>query len=222
MDQFTQFLNPEFLIKSFGLLGIFFIVFAESGLFFGFLFPGDSLLLTAGLFASRGDLNLILLIALSTIAAITGDTTGYWIGRKMGEKLFAKEESRFFKKSHLLKAQDFYNKHGGKTIVLARFMPFVRTFAPMVAGAAKMNYTAFLTYNVVGGLLWGAGLPFVGYGIGTYLRDRFTPEQVDKYFLLLVIAVIGLSVAPTAVHILKDKDSRKKLIHALSSFFSHR
>ena len=170
MDQFTQFLNPEFLIKSFGLLGIFFIVFAESGLFFGFFFPGDSLLLTAGLFASRGDLNLILLIALSTIAAITGDTTGYWIGRKMGEKLFAKEESRFFKKSHLLKAQDFYNKHGGKTIVLARFMPFVRTFAPMVAGAEKMNYTAFLTYNVVGGLLWGAGLPFVGYGIGTYLQ----------------------------------------------------
>lgn len=191
-----NYLNPEFLITTFGLLGIFFIIFAESGLFFGFFFPGDSLLLTAGLFASRGDLNLLLLILLTGTAAIAGDSTGYWVGRKMGEKLFAKEESRFFKKSHLLKAQDFYNKHGGKTIILARFMPFVRTFAPMVAGAAKMQYSVFLLYNVLGGLLWGVGLPLVGFYLGSLVDD--------KYFLLIVFAVIFLSVAPTGFHVIKE------------------
>ena len=201
-----NYLDPEFLITTFGLLGIFFIIFAESGLFFGFFFPGDSLLLTAGLFASRGDLNLLLLILLSGTAAIAGDSTGYWVGRKMGEKLFAKEESRFFKKSHLLKAQDFYNKHGGKTIILARFMPFVRTFAPMVAGAAKMKYSVFLVYNVLGGLLWGVGLPLAGFYLGSLVDD--------KYFLLIVFAVIFLSVAPTGFHVIKE--------YVIPRFHSHR
>ncbi len=199
-----NYLNPEFLITSFGLLGIFFIIFAESGLFFGFFLPGDSLLLTAGLFASRGNLNIILLIILSSFAAIAGDTVGYWIGRKTGDKIFKREESRFFKRSHLLKAQDFYGKHGGKTIILARFMPFVRTFAPMVAGAAQMKYSQFLIYNIVGGLLWGTGLPLVGYSLGTFLKDRFSAKQIDNYFLLIVIAVIVLSVAPTGIHFLKE------------------
>lgn len=210
-----NFPSPEFLISSFGLLGIFAIVFAESGLLFGFFLPGDSLLLTAGLFASRGDLDLVILLIVSASAAILGDSVGYWFGRKTGEKLFTREESRFFKKSHLLKAQDFYNKHGGKTIILARFMPFVRTFAPIVAGAAKMQYSAFLTYNILGGLLWGVGLPVVGYCLGTFLRDRFTPKQVDNYFLLIVVGVIILSVLPTALHILKNPDSRQHLLKSL-------
>lgn len=212
-----QYINPEFLISSFGLVGIFFIIFAESGLLFGFFLPGDSLLLTAGLFASRGDLNLFILILLSGMAAILGDSVGYWFGRETGSKLFLREESRFFKKSHLLKAQDFYNKHGGKTIILARFMPFVRTFAPIVAGAAKMKYGTFLLFNIIGGLVWAVGLPLVGFSLGTFLRDRFTPKQVDNYFLLIVFAVIILSVLPTALHILKDKDSRNHLINSLKN-----
>lgn len=199
-----NFLNPEFLIESFGLLGIFFIIFAESGLLFGFFLPGDSLLLTAGLFASRGNLNILILVLLSGLAAVAGDTIGYWFGRKTGEKLFQKEESRFFKKSHLLKAQDFYNTHGGKTIILARFMPFVRTFAPMVAGAAKMKYSTFLMFNIVGGIVWGVGLPLVGFSLGTILRDKFTPKQVDNYFLLIVAVVMFVSVAPTGYHFLKQ------------------
>ena len=141
-------LSPEFLISSFGLLGIFVIVFAESGLLFGFFLPGDSLLLTAGLFASRGSLDLFTLVILCALGAILGDTVGYWFGRKTGNKLFNREESSLFKKSHLQKAQAFYDQHGGKTIILALFMPFVRTFAPIVAGAAKMDYKKFFIYNL--------------------------------------------------------------------------
>jgi len=225
----TTLLSPEFIIRTFGLLGIFAVIFSESGLLFGFFLPGDSLLLTAGLFASRGDLNLGLLLIICALAAITGDSVGYWFGRKTGDKLFQKEESRFFKKSHLLKASDFYQKHGGKTIIMARFIPFVRTFAPIVAGAAKMKYPLFLTYNLVGGLIWGAGLPLAGYAIGTWLRDRFTAKQVDQYFLVIVLFVIALSVSPTVIHVLKDKDSRthlfqaiRNLIYALPGFHSHR
>ncbi len=210
--------NAEFLITSFGLAGIFFVVFAESGLFFGFFFPGDSLLMTAGLIASRGDLSLPVLVALSALAAVLGDSVGYWFGRKTGEKLFQREDSRFFKKSHLLKAQDFYNRHGGKTIVLARFMPFVRTFAPIVAGAAKMSYPTFLTYNILGGTGWGVGMPLVGFALGTWLRDRFTPKQVDNYFLLIVFIVIILSVLPTGLHILKDRQSRQSLLRSIKNF----
>ena len=176
------------------------------------------MLLTAGLFASRGDLNLAVLIVLCVLAAIAGDTVGYWFGRKTGEKLFLREESRLFKKSHLAKARAFYDRHGGKTIVLARFMPFIRTFAPIVAGAAKMNYPKFLMYNLIGGVGWGLGMPLVGFGIGTFLRDRFTPKQVDNYFLLIVLAVIGLSVLPTVVHVLKDQDSRQHLLKAARDF----
>ena len=226
---FLQYINPEFLLQTFGLAGVFFIVFAESGLFFGFFLPGDSLLLTAGLFASRGDLNLAALVLLSGSAAIIGDSVGYWFGRKTGEKIFLREESGFFKKSHLLKAQDFYNRHGGKTIILARFMPFVRTFAPIVAGAAKMRYGTFITYNIIGGLIWGTGLPLVGYSLGTFLKDRFTAKQVDNYFLLIVVAVIILSVLPTALHLVKDENSRrhlfisvKNLIYALPGLHPNR
>ncbi len=215
--EFLNLLNPEFLIKSFGLLGIFGIVFAESGLLFGFFFPGDSLLLTAGLFASRGDLSIAVVAFVCALGAVLGDSAGYWFGRKTGERIFQREESRFFKKSHLLKAQEFYNRHGGKTIVIARFMPFIRTFAPIVAGAAGMDYSKFLLFNVLGGALWGAGLPLMGFSLGTWLAGILTPKQADNYFLLIILAVIALSVAPTAIHILKSPASRSQIAKSLLS-----
>ena len=132
--------------------------FAESGLFFGFFLPGDSLLLTAGLLASQGKLELAMLLIILPIAAILGDSVGYWFGKKTGPRIFSRDDSLLFRRKNLLAAQTFYERHGGKTIVLARFMPFIRTFAPIVAGAAEMRYSRFLFFNVVGGLLWGIGV----------------------------------------------------------------
>lgn len=212
--QLTQFLDPTFLITTFGLLGIAFIVFAESGLFFGFFLPGDSLLVTAGLFAAKGELNILVLIAICVLAAITGDSVGYAFGRKTGAAIFKKEDSRFFKKEHLDKAKYFYDKHGGKTIILARFMPFVRTFAPIVAGAAKMDYKTFLSFNIIGGVIWGTGMPLAGY----YLGKIMTPEQLDKYFLFIIAGIIILSVTPPVWQILKDKDSRSHLLKSVLNF----
>lgn len=224
-SQVTQFLNPDFLITTFGLLGIFFIVFAESGLFFGFFLPGDSLLVTAGLFAAKGELDIAVLIIACLTAAILGDQVGYAFGRKTGPMLFKKEDSKFLKKSHIEKAKAFYDKHGGKTIILARFMPFIRTFAPIVAGAANMNYSSFLTYNVVGGIIWGTLVPILGYTLG----KSMSPEQLDKYFLLIIAGIIILSVTPPVYHTLKDKEAREHLlksllhfVYALPGFHSHR
>lgn len=207
----SQFLNPEFLIRTFGYLGIFFIVFAESGLFFGFFLPGDSLLVTAGLFAAKGELNIAVLIALCILGAILGDSVGFAFGHKTGPMLFKKEDSRFLKKSHIDKAKAFYDKHGGKTIVLARFMPFIRTFAPIVAGAAQMKYPTFLTFNVLGGAFWGAVMPLLGYTLG----KSMSPEQLDRYFLIIIGVIIFLSVLPPAVNVVKDKDSRSHLIKSV-------
>lgn len=220
-----NYLNPEFLITTFGLLGIFLIIFTESGLFFGFFLPGDSLLVTAGLFAAKGELNIVILIALCVAGAILGDNVGYLFGKKMGLKLFSNEDSRFLKKSHIEKAKAFYDKHGGKTIILARFMPFIRTFAPIVAGAAQMKYSSFFAYNVIGGVLWGAGMPIMGYTLG----KSMSLEQLDKYFLLIIGGIIFVSVLPPVFHAVKDRDSRdhlKKalvnLVYALSGKHSNR
>src|SRR5438105_941981 len=149
-------LNPEKLILSAGYVGLFLIIFAESGLFFGFFLPGDSLLLTAGLLASRGvaGLNIFVLIPLLFVAAVLGDSVGYWFGAKTGPRIFIRDDSLLFRRKNLVAAKAFYEKHGGKTIVLARFMPFIRTFAPIVAGAAEMHYRYFLSYNLIGGALW--------------------------------------------------------------------
>ncbi len=184
-------------MTSFGYLGLFCIIFAESGLFFGFFFPGDSLLLTAGLFASEGQLNIWFLLPMVFVAAVLGDNVGYWFGRKTGPPLFTRPESLLFKPKNLLAAKAFYDKHGGKTMILARFMPFIRTFAPIVAGAVEMHYQSFLIYNAVGGLLWGIGVTLAGYALG----KAFPPDVLDKYFLLIVGAVIILSVLPTAWHL---------------------
>jgi len=195
-----SFLDPRNLIETFGYLGLFVIIFAESGLFFGFFLPGDSLLLTAGLFAYKGQLNLWILLPLLFIAAVLGDNVGYWFGRKAGPPLFNREESLLFRRKNLLAAKAFYEKHGGKTIILARFMPFIRTFAPIVAGAVEMEYRRFMLFNLVGGLLWAIGVTLAGYALGSL----FPPEVLDKYFLLIVIVVIFLSVLPTAIHLWQE------------------
>lgn len=201
------FLDPRFLIETFGYIGLFLIVFAESGLFFGFFLPGDSLLLTAGLFAYRVDpasgqplLNLWILLPLLFVAAVLGDNVGYWFGRKTGPPLFKREESMFFKPKNLLAAKAFYDKHGGKTIILARFMPFIRTFAPIVAGAVEMEYRRFMLFNLVGGLVWAVGVTLAGYFLGSI----FPPEVLDRYFIIIVLVVIVLSVLPTALHLWQD------------------
>lgn len=193
-------LDPRFLIEAFGYIGLFLIVFAESGLFFGFFLPGDSLLLTAGLFAYKGLLSIWALLPLLFIAAVLGDNVGYWFGRKAGPPLFQREESLFFRPRNLLAAKKFYDHHGGKTIVLARFMPFIRTFAPIVAGAVEMDYKRFMMFNLVGGALWAIGVTLAGYFLGSI----FPPEVLDRYFIVIVLAVIVISVLPTVIHIWQE------------------
>ncbi len=200
-------LDIEEIIRTVGYVGLFGIVFAESGLFFGFFFPGDSLLLTAGLLASRDVLSIVILIPLLFVAAVTGDTVGYWFGAKTGPLLFKREESLFFKPRYLLKAKAFYEKHGGKTITLARFLPVVRTFAPIVAGAAEMHYTRFLMFNLLGGLAWAVGVTLLGYGLG---RAFGSIEGIDRYFTLLVLAFFFIPGLPTLWHLWKE--NREKLL----------
>jgi membrane-associated protein len=198
-----QLLNPERLILSAGYIGLFAIVFAESGLFFGFFLPGDSLLLTAGLLAYRGigGLDIIVLIPLLFVAAVLGDSVGYWFGAKAGPRIFNRDNSLLFRRKNLLAAKNFYEKHGGKTIVLARFMPFIRTFAPIVAGAAEMHYTRFLGFNLIGGFLWATGVTLAGY----FLARSFPPDQLDRYFTFIIIAVIAISVLPTVIHLWREE-----------------
>lgn len=184
------------LIKAVGYLGLFAIVFAESGLLVGIFLPGDSLLFTAGFLASEGVFNLWLLIGICTLAAITGDAAGYWFGRRVGRRLYDREDSRFFKRKHLLTAEAFYDRHGGKTLILARFMPVVRTMAPIIAGVSNMRYRRFAMYNIVGGVLWGAGVTAGGYLLGA------TIPSPDRYLLPIIALIIVISIAPTAIHLL--------------------
>jgi membrane-associated protein len=208
-----DYMNLEQLIINVGYFGLFAIIFAESGLFFGFFLPGDSLLLTAGLLASRGLMNIWILLIILPIAAIIGDNVGYWFGKKTGPRIFNRENSRLFKRKNLLAAKAFYDKHGGKTLVLARFMPFIRTFVPIVAGAVEMEYRRFFTWNVVGGILWGVCVTLVGYGIGVFFKDTVDPETLDKYFLLLIIAVIFISALPAMIHLWRD--NKDEILHKL-------
>jgi membrane-associated protein len=184
------------IIRTFGYVGIIAIIFAESGLFFGFFLPGDSLLLTAGLLASRGELSMAILLLTLPFAAVLGDNVGYWFGKKVGPPIFSRENSLLFRRKNLLAAKAFYDKHGGKTITLARFMPFIRTFVPIVAGAVEMEYRRFFFFNLLGGVVWAAGVTVAGY----YLGQSFPPEVLDRYFLLILIAVILLSASPAMIH----------------------
>ena len=183
-------MHPEALIETFGTLGVFAIVFAESGLLVGFFLPGDSLLFTAGLLASQGFSNIVLLMAGCSIAAITGDQVGYAIGRRAGPALFRRPDSRFFHKKNAERARAFFDEYGSKTIILARFVPVVRTFAPVVAGVGQMDYRRFVTFNVVGGVLWGAGVTMAGYLLGSAIPD------VDRYLLPIIGLIIVVSFLP--------------------------
>ena len=194
--------DPRALLAAFGGLtyvGLFLIVFAETGLFAGFFFPGDSLLFVAGLLAApsssgaAGQLSLPLVIAICVTAAILGNLTGFLFGRHVGRRLYARPESRFFKPEHLAAAQRFYARHGGKTIILARFMPFIRTFAPIVAGASEMATWPFVVYSVVGGVIWGAGVPIAGYLLGERIPN------IDLYLLPIIVVIIVVSLLPAIV-----------------------
>ena len=188
-----------------GYLALFFIVFAESGLLVGFFLPGDSLLFTAGFLASPAGkqvipngLDIRVLIPLLFIAAVAGDAVGYSFGLRVGRRLFQREDSLFFHKRHLLKAEAFYERHGGKAIVLARFLPAVRTFAPIVAGVAAMRYRYFAVFNLAGGALWVLSMTLGGYFLGNVIPDP------DRYLVPIVLLIILLSALPTAIHLVKE------------------
>lgn len=178
------------LVQTAGYVGLFAIVFAESGLFFGFFFPGDSLLFTAGLLASQGLLNIYVLVGLMTLGAILGDSVGYWFGKKVGPKIFTREDSFFFNKRHIERTRAFYAKYGPKAVVLARFVPVVRTFTPILAGVGTMPYGLFLRYNIIGGVLWGAGVTLLGYFLGSAI------PSAEKYLLPIILGIIAISFVP--------------------------
>ena len=189
----------EEVIRWGGYIGLIAIVFAETGLLVGFFLPGDSLLVTAGLFAARGDLNVAILLATLSIAAIVGDAVGYSIGRTAGHKLYNRPDSLLFKRKHLTRAHDFYEKYGGKTIVIARFVPIVRTFAPTVAGAAGMDYRKFVTFNVAGGIGWVFSMVLAGYTLGSVIPN------IDKYLHYVIAIVVFLSILPAIVEWLRAR-----------------
>ena len=203
------------LIIGLGVLAVVFVIFAESGLLIGFFLPGDSLLFTAGAFYSIGllpgslPINIHLFVFLLFIAAVLGDSAGYAFGRKTGPRIFKREDARLFKQSHIKKAQQFYEDHGGKTIIIARFVPIVRTFAPIVAGAGDMQYKKFISYNLIGGFLWTYGITYLGYFAAHALAAAGV--DIDTVILPIVAAIILISVAPPAIHILKDKKNRTML-----------
>ena len=199
-----EILDPIFIIKAVGVIGIILIVFAETGLFFGFFFPGDSLLFTAGIFASQGFFSTGVLLVGCMIAAILGDSVGYWSGKKYGRKLFDKEEGFFFKKKHLYDAEIFYQKHGKYTIIIARFIPIIRTFAPIVAGIGNMHYGTFISYNIFGGIFWVSLMFLSGYFLGGIIPDP------DKYIIPIAFLIIVLSFLPIIFKMLKYKLGKEK------------
>ncbi len=190
------------------------IIFAENGLLIGFFFPGDSVLFTLGLLIQgtahfKLDLNIELVIFLLFIAAVLGANVGYLFGRKIGPTLFKRPNSRLFKQENVKKAQDFYNKHGGKTIILARFIPVVRTFVPLIAGIAKMKYKTFMIYNIVGGLIWTAGVTYLGYYLGKLLQNMGL--DIDTVILPIVALILIASVSPAIYQLLKNKSQRQAI-----------
>jgi membrane-associated protein len=204
-------IDPQELLRSFGTIGLFLIVFAESGLLFGFFLPGDSLLFTAGLFAAKGDLNIVVILIGCFAAAVIGDQVGYVFGRKVGPSIFSRPNSKLFKQEYIQRADEFFESHGAKTIVLARFVPVVRTFAPILAGVGSMKYRTFLTYNIIGGFLWAVGVTSLGY----FLGEQIGEENIDKYLLPIIAVIILVSVLPAVIEVLRHR--RKAKAHALSA-----
>jgi len=188
-ELFHKLTDVETLVRVGGLTAMTAVIFAETGLMIGFFLPGDSLLVTAGVFAAAGQLNIWMLNALLVVAAIAGDTVGYWFGRRVGQALFKRPKSLLFNPAHLRRAHDFYEKHGGKTIIIARFMPVVRTFAPIVAGMGQMNYRRFLSFNVFGGLFWVVSMTGIGYFLGKI-------PGVREHIEIVIGIVVFLSILP--------------------------
>lgn len=210
----------EELISAIGVLGVLAIIFAESGLLVGFFLPGDSLLFTAGFLVSVDILkiNIYVLVFLLFIAAVLGDNVGYAFGRKVGHRIFRRPNSIIFRQENIQHAEAFYEKHGGKTIIMARFIPVVRTFAPIVAGVGKMNYSTFLTYNIIGGFLWAVGLTLLGYFLGSW----FTSMGLDIDTIILPVAglIIFISILPPIIHVMKNKKQRTAIFKALKDQFN--
>jgi len=207
-------------IQAIGMFGVYGVVFAESGLLIGFFLPGDSLLFTAGLLSSPafGIFNIWHLVLGAWVAAIVGDNVGYEFGKRVGRGLFKKEKSFLFNPANLVKAQEFYEKHGGKAITIARFMPIVRTFAPIVAGIGHMNHAKFTMFNFIGGTIWVWAMSFGGYFLGKVIPD------VDKYILPIVLLIIVVSVAPPLWHVYKEnrKTIWQKAWEKVRTFFKYK
>lgn len=215
--QVKDFLNPKFLIDylldilgGYVYFGLFFIVFAETGLAVGFFLPGDSLLVVSGLFAAAGKLNVALVLLAFFLGSVIGDSTGYWTGRAMGKTLFNRENSLIFKPSRVEKAKKFFEKYGPKTVILARFVPIVRTFAPLVIGATEMPYSKFLPYSIFGGLLWICTMVLAGYFLGGVI-ERALGIKLEDHIEKVVIVVVLLSLLPPIIEFLKHKFGKKKV-----------
>ncbi len=206
-----SFLDPETIIQTGGLLLIAFIVFAESGLLFGFFFPGDTLLFAAGLLASQGQFSILAVIAVIVVSAIAGGQVGYIIGQRYGPRLFRKKDGILFRHEYIERSEKFYEKHGGKTIMLARFIPIVRTFAPVVAGIGNMDKKRFAFYNIVGSSIWGISVTLLGYYFGSKIPN------IDKFLLPIIGFVMIASFAPALYHIISNPKSRKQLVKKFKS-----
>ncbi len=202
LNQLRHAIDPNTLLTQFGYLGVFLAVFAESGLFFGFFLPGDSLLFTAGILAATGIFNIWFLIPLLFLAAFLGDQVGYWSGRTFGRKLFAKANFFLFKPEYVDRSEKFFARHGSRSIIIARFVPIVRTFTPILAGIGRMPYGTFVTYNLIGAVLWGIGMTFLGYGIGNL-------PGAQKYVNLIVVAIILISLIPVVMELMRHKKGPK-------------
>lgn len=193
-------------IITFGYLGIALAVFAESGFLIGFFLPGDSLLFTIGLLASKGLFNIWFLWPLCIVMAILGDSFGYWMGKRFGPSIFSRQDSLLFKKVYVDKTREFYDRHGKKTIILSRFVPVVRTFAPIFAGVGEMDYTTFLSYNVIGGILWCSSLMLPAYFLGK------TFPQIQEYLSFIIIGIVILSVVPIVWNIIASRKKSKPVV----------
>lgn len=198
-DLFHRIYDVEGLVRTGGLAALIVIVFIETGLLVGFFLPGDSLLVTAGIFAAHGHLDLVLLNTSLSVAAIAGDSLGYGIGLRSGPKIFNRPDSLFFNRKHLVSAKEFYDRHGAFTIFIARFMPIIRTFAPVVAGVGAMQYRKFIAYNVFGGIFWVLSMTLAGYFLGTLI-----PNIQEKIHVVIVI-VIAVSLLPAAIKLISEK-----------------
>lgn len=202
---FHQIYDVESLVRVGGLVGLTVIVFVETGLLIGFFLPGDSLLVTAGLFAARGDLDLFALNLTLSLAAILGDTVGYNIGAKAGPKIFTRDNSLFFNRRHLITTKEFYDRHGGFTIVIARFVPIIRTFAPVVAGVGAMQYKRFLSYNVFGGIGWVAATTCGGYFLGQMIPN------IHEHIHVVIAIVIAVSLLPAVIKFAQERLKARSL-----------